>query len=204
MKINVLACYCITILLVQFPMTGFGQEKQNENGVPNEQAPLPDPTIAHRLEMANKVLAGEKLDEKAVNESITKFKEFRKRLKAKYPIKPVVFTREDDALFYCQAYLMSIVAPGEHGGWPYRYEGVNRVYAQLKKELEKKDDTLIMAAIIIPAVNNNDMEYATNIYIKLHEKDPNLSKYAHQYIKNLLLGDPKFMVFSNIADGIAK
>ncbi len=204
MKFSKLVCCCIAFLSVQFQTAAHAQEKQAENGEKKEQAAIPDPTNAHRLEMANKVLDGQKLDAKTFNDCLGKFKEFRARMKAKYPVKPPVFTEEDDAIFYCQAYLMAIIDPDDHGGWPFRFKGLNNVYAPLKKELEKKDDTLIMAAIIIPAVKNNDIDYATKVFKKLHEKDPKLSKHANEYIKDFLISDPKFQEFSKNADEIAK
>ena len=99
---------------------------------------------------------------------------------------------------------MAIITPADHDGWPFRFAKVNKVYAQLKKELENKDDTLIMAAVIIPAIYNNDIDYATKVFKKLHEKDPKWSKYAKEYIKNLPFEDPKFQEFSKNADEITK
>jgi hypothetical protein len=154
--------------------------------------------------MANKVLAGEKLDQKTYNECITKFREYRARLRAKNAGKPPAETVEENAAFYCQAYLMAIIAPDEHGGWPFRYDKLDTIYPTLKKELENKDDTLIMASIIILAINKKDLEYANKVYKKLHEKDPKLSKYANQYIKDYLIADPLFLEFSKAADEIAK
>lgn len=204
MKLSKLACGCLALFSVQLSFMANAQEEQPQNHEKKEQVAPIGNSNAERLEVANKVLAGEKLDEKTIEECHLKFLDDQEKMHAKYDEKPPRFNDEDNASFYCQAYLMSIIDHKRHGGWPHRYDGLNRSYAQLRKELEKQDDILMMATVIIPAVNHREVDYATEVFRKLHAKDPKWSLYVNEHIKKYVTGDPVFLKFSEIADEIMK
>ncbi len=129
-------------------------------------------------QLASKVLAGEKLSVDTIDKCDREFRDYGATLGKKNKCNDLNgLCAEDNAVHYVNAIRMSIINPQQHGGWPFRHDGRARAYGVIKQRLEKETGPALMAAAIIPAIDNDDVPFAIATLKKLQAKDAAWAKY---------------------------
>ena len=94
------------------------------------------------------------------------------------------FPPEDAASHYVNALKMSVIDPDRHAGWPYRHDGRKAAFPILKKRLAESNEPVLMAAVIIPALDNGEVQYARDVYRALSARN---EFWAHYLLKTIQL-----------------
>ena len=81
------------------------------------------------------------------------------------------FPPEDNVAHYLNAWRMAVINREGHGGWPLRHGGRYKALEPIRQRLAGTDDPFLMAAVIIPALENGEIDYAVWTYRKLARRD---------------------------------
>ena len=128
---------------------------------------------------AKRVLSGEKLSDKTIKQCRNQFRDYVEWLYEKNN-KAKSFTEyadEDRAAHYVNSIKIAVIDPKRHGGRPHLHAGKRLSYNTIKKRLENEGDAVLMAAIIIPAIEFGKTQFAIEVYRELYSKDPDWAKY---------------------------
>ena len=93
------------------------------------------------------------------------------------------FSAEDTAAHYLNAWRMAVIDPQRHGGWPYQHGGLVQSLDPIRQRPRARDDPFLMAAVIIPAYESGETEYAVWMYRRLARSDAFWTRQLDAFIK---------------------
>jgi len=91
--------------------------------------------------------------------------------------------QEKEATHYVTAIKMSVIDPERHGGWLFRHSRRRACYPVLRKRLADAPTPVLMAALIIPALDNMDVDQAVTTYRALAGRDTFWARYILETIQ---------------------
>lgn len=80
--------------------------------------------------------------------------------------------------FYMAATKISILDKKRHGGWMYRYARRQESFPLLKSQIEQSNDPFLLLAVIVPAIDTGEVDYACSSYSNLVSRRPFLAEFA--------------------------
>lgn len=134
----------------------------------------------------SKLMAGVTLTQSAKDDSNQQFVAYFNDLCTKNKVTRIGdFLPEDAATHYVYAIQMSVIDPERHGAWPIQHGGRKAAFPILKKRLAESNEPVLMAAVIIPALDNGEVKYACDMYRALSAKN---EFWAHYILKVIQFG----------------
>lgn len=134
--------------------------------------------------MAKKAISGEKLTPEIVDRCHEQFVAYGVALVAKNNAKNLAgLSDEDNAMHYVNSIMLAMIDPKRHAEWPFRHVGIHKSYVVIKEKLKNQDDVHLLAAVIIPAIDNGKAKFALASYRSLKAQDPFLAKYILETVQ---------------------
>lgn len=99
----------------------------------------------------------------------------------------------DQAEHYVQALKMSVIDPERHGGWPYRHAQLKSVYLPLQKQVRADAEPVRLAAVVIPALVNGEVDEAAQACRWLAALDPFWFGYITGLVRNHVMDSREFL-----------
>ena len=85
---------------------------------------------------------------------------------------------KDNVAHYMNSWRMAVINPEGYGGWVFHHGGRDRALEPIRHRLATTEDPFLLAAVIVPASQNGETEYAVWAYHRLARKDPFVARQA--------------------------
>ena len=94
------------------------------------------------------------------------------------------FPKEEILRHYVLAVRMSMIDSVRHAGWPFRHEARMSLFQPLRDILHTNSQPIYLAAVMVPALDNGDTQYAVQAYRTLQTTNAFMARHMQGLIEN--------------------